>query len=537
MELRYYQREAIDAVVNYWNNGGGNPLVDMATGTGKSVVIGTLVRELIAAYPAVRVLMLTHVKELVAQNMQALLRVYPQASAGIYSAGLGKRDAHHRITFASIQSVYNKAAKLGPRDLVLIDEAHLVPSKGEGMYRTLLDNLRMSVPDLRVAGLTATPFRLGEGRLDDGDGRMFDETVYSYGIAQGISDKYLSLLISPDGLHEIDVSGVAKRGGEFVPDQLEAAADRITIEACREIAERGADRKSWLIFCSGVNHAQHTRDVLRSMGISCEMVTGDTPSGERDSIIRRFKSGQIRALTNANVLTTGFDAPSVDLIAMLRPTLSTSLYIQIVGRGTRLANGKENCLVLDFAGNIRRHGPVDTVVVEKGSKGTGKAEVGDVRAKGCPSCQSLVGLATRTCQHCGHEWTVEEVAKHEAKADKSVSILSTEKIPPLEAKVTSWEFAEHLGPSGAYSLRVTYWCGLNNYREWLHFNSVGSLGQQAQQWWHRHRGRLPYPKSTNEALSRVGELAMPSTLHVREERINSRKSYWRIIKRFFDDAG
>lgn len=148
--LRGYQRETVDAILAYWRTGGRNPLVDLATGTGKSVVIATLVRELLEAYPDMRVLMLVHVKELVEQNARALLRTWPAAPIGINSAGLGRRDIHQRILFASIQSVFRRAERLGPRDLVLIDEAHLTPKAGTGMYRALLDRLRELVPDMRV---------------------------------------------------------------------------------------------------------------------------------------------------------------------------------------------------------------------------------------------------------------------------------------------------------------------------------------------------------------------------------------------------
>lgn len=345
--LRPYQSQAIDAVLDYWGNGGGNPLVAMATGTGKSVVIANLVRELHEINPEIRVLMLVHVKELVAQNVQALIRSYPGAQIGINSAGLGRRDKLQPILFASIQSVHRLGPHdIGQRDIVLIDEAHLVPRSGEGMYLSLLDRLRTASPELRVAGFTATPYRMDSGRLDEGDGRLFDDVAFNYGIARGIKDGFLSPLVSKATAAAMDVSGVARRGGEFVAGALEVAVDQdwITRGAVEEMVSLGESRKSWLAFCAGVKHAEHVRDAVRDRGITCEMVTGDTPAGERDRIIRSFKDGGIRCLTNAMVLTTGFDAPAVDLIAMLRPTLSTGLYVQICGRGTRLADGKENCI-------------------------------------------------------------------------------------------------------------------------------------------------------------------------------------------------
>lgn len=521
IQLRPYQDAAIQSVLSYWQTGGGNPLVDLATGTGKSLVIAKLTQDLLAGFPDMRVLMLVHVRELVRQNYEAILKVWPDAPIGLYSAGLGKRDAHHRITFASIQSVYKKAAQLGRRDLVLIDEAHLVPTAGNGMYRTLLEGLRKFAPDLRVAGFTATPYRLDTGRLDAGTDRIFDQTVYSYGIGEGISDGYLSPLVSKAGLSEIDVSEVQRRGGEFVAGSLEVAADKVTVQAVSELVRFGQDRRSWLAFCSGVKHAESVRNAVRSHGISCEMVSGETPTGDRDRIIRDFKAGRIRCLTNAQVLTTGFDAPAVDLVAMLRPTLSTSLYCQIVGRGTRLAGGKVNCLVLDWAGNIRRHGPVDAVSVLPKSGGagdTGKVTVDSVRAKECPSCQSLSHISAIVCGVCGYEWPREpEKPKHEEVAESQVGILSTEAVPPQMVPVVDWRFERHEKFGSPDSVRVTYVAGLSEFREWLAFEHRGGAQQRACQWWVRHSGASPFPKTVTEAIGRAedGELVMPSTISVK----------------------
>jgi DNA repair protein RadD len=530
--LRPYQQDAITSVTDYWSKGGGNPLVEMATGTGKSMVIAELTHKLMEEYPMMRVLMLVHVRELVSQNFAALLKVWPDASAGIYSAGIGKRDAHHRITFASIQSVFRRADQLGQRDLILIDEAHLVPAKGEGMYRQLLDEIHARSPHARVCGFTATPYRMDTGRLDGGTARLFDETVYVYGIAQGIEDGFLSPLVSKAGLTEIDVSDVQRRGGEFVPAQLEQASDRITAQAAAEICELGKARRSWLVFCAGVKHAFNVRDVMRGLGISCETVTGDTPSGERDSIIRRFKAGEIRCLTNAQVLTTGFDAPNVDLVVMLRPTLSTGLYCQIVGRGTRLAPGKENCLVLDYAGNIRRHGPVDAVGAESKKfnpdSDTGKVSVDSVRAKECPGCQELVAINAFTCKTCGHEWPREEKAKHDAEAEKSVGILSSEKVGPQQIPVVDWRLDRYEKFGMPDSIKVTFIAGISEYREWIAFEHGMGRRQHAMQWWSTHGGQAPYPKSTEEALHRMDELTMPVTISV-----TPNKKYFDIVGRSF----
>lgn len=528
MQLRDYQQNAIDAVFDYWSKGGGNPLIDMATGTGKSVVIANLGKTCLANWSDMRILMLVHVRELVQQNAQALLRAWPQCPLGINSAGLGRRDSHSQVLFASVQSVFRKPELLGPRDLILIDEAHLVPRKGEGMYLQLLEKLREKVPDLRVCGFTATGYRLDSGRLDQGEGRLFDKTVYSYGIAQGVKDGYLSPLIAKGTGSEIDISGVARRGGEFVAGELERAADNASLidAACQEIAERGAERRSWLLFCAGVSHAMNVRDAMRQKGITCETVTSETPTGERDRIFRDFKSGRIRALTGMNVFTTGFDAPSVDLIAMLRPTLSTGLYVQMLGRGTRLCAGKSDCLVLDYSGNVRRHGPVDDIEVSRGKETNGKkkegaTEPGSVRARLCPSCNTYNAMNARFCTECDYEWPV----KHEKKADVTPVMASR---GPAWVPVSDVQLFRHEKQGGRVSLRVEYLCGLQTHREWVCFDHPAHSypRRKADAWWCMFADLsscINAPKSVNDALSRASELKIPIAVTLKRD-----NKYWRV---------
>ena len=534
-QLRPYQSAAINSVLDYWTEGGGNPLVDMATGLGKSVTIADLTQRLLGQYPGMRVLMLVHVRELVAQNAQALLRLWPQAPVGIYSAGLGRRDTSQRIIFASIQSVYRRAKELGAFDLVLIDEAHLVPSAGEGMYRHLLDALREMRPDLRVAGFTATPFRMDTGRLDDGKGRLFDEIVFSYGIGKGIDDGWLSPLVSKQSATEIDVSSVAKRGGEFVTGALEAAADNdiITRAAVSEIITLGAGRRSILTFCAGVKHAHHVRDEFRRQGVHAETITGDTHPGDRSRFIDDFRAGRLRVLTNANVLTTGFDAPGLDMIALLRPTLSPGLLVQMLGRGTRLASGKTDCLILDYTGTIRRLGPVDTLTVDRrpGKKGApDAAKISDIRAKECPTCKSQAALNAQTCAFCGHEWTMDK-ARHDAEAD-DVAILSRDlrNQPPEEIAVVTWMARRHVKAGSPDSLRVTYSAGLMSYPEWVLLCHSGPGRYRAEKWWKAHGGLDPVPDTIDDALVRWPELHQPTFISVRKN-----GKWFNVVSRRFSE--
>jgi DNA repair protein RadD len=404
------------------------------------------------------------------------------------------------------------------------------------MYRHLLDALREMRPDLRVAGFTATPFRMDSGRLDDGKDRLFDEIVFSYGIGKGIDDGWLSPLVSKQSATEIDVSSVAKRGGEFVSGALEAAADNdvITRAAVSEIIALGAGRRSILTFCAGVKHAHHVRDEFRRQGVHAETITGDTHPGDRSRFIDDFRAGRLRVLTNANVLTTGFDAPGLDMIALLRPTLSPGLLVQMLGRGTRLADGKQDCLILDYTGTIRRLGPVDTLTVDRrpGKKGApDAAKISDVRAKECPSCKSLAALNAQTCAFCGHEWTMDK-ARHDAEAD-DVAILSRDlrNQPPEEIAVVTWMARRHVKAGSPDSLRVTYSAGLMSYPEWVLLGHSGPGRYRAEKWWQAHGGLMPVPDSVEEALVRWSELSQPAFIGVKKN-----GKWWNIVSRRFTQS-
>src|SRR5688572_1248556 len=349
--LRPYQRTALRAVYDAFQRGVQNPLVAMPTGSGKAPTLCTFIKEAIEQWPDQRILSLVHIQELVAQNVATMLRIWPDAPVSVYSAGLGSRDLSGQVVMASIQSVYKRAYDLQRVDLIVVDEAHLIPPSGDGMYKRLLADLaKINGGDVPMVGFTATPFRLSSGSLVDGKGAVFDELSHEVGLLELIDGGYLCPPITKATTAQIDTSGVATRGGEFVASQLQAAADRVhlTEAACDECCVQGRDRRSWLVFSTGVDHAFHIRDALRKRGISCETVTGETPPTERRAIVQAHKDGRIRCLTNDSVLTTGYDNPIVDMLAVLRPTQSPGLWVQMVGRGTRLAEGKSDCLVLDF---------------------------------------------------------------------------------------------------------------------------------------------------------------------------------------------
>lgn len=330
MKLRQYQRDSINELYDWMRSHEGHPCMVLPTGAGKSIIIAELCRDALQQWPETRILMLTHQKELIEQNAEKLRAMWPGAPLGIYSASVGRKELDEPITFAGIQSVRTKAGQIGHIDLVIIDECHLVSHKDEGSYRHFIRELTAINEHIRVIGLTATPWRLGHGLITDRPA-IFTDLIEPVSIEQLVYQKYLSPLRSKMTNVKYDLTGVGKRGGEFVESELALAVNTVkyNTQIAAEIAEIGKDRRSWLLFCSGVEHAIQMADQLNSIGIPAAYVTGETPKKKREELLADFKAGKIRAMTNANVLTTGFDAPNIDLIAMLRPTMSPSLYVQM----------------------------------------------------------------------------------------------------------------------------------------------------------------------------------------------------------------
>lgn len=334
MTLRPYQVEAVEAVYHYLRGHDDNPCVVCPTGAGKSLIIARICRDAVVQWNG-RVLILAHVKELLEQARDKLDGVCPDLHVGIYSAGLKRRDTSHPVIIAGIQSIYQKAENLGHFDLVIVDEAHMIPMSGDGMYRRLLGDMRLINPHLRVIGLTATPFRMASGPIcvTPPEG-ILNAICYEIGVRELIRDGYLSPLKSKAGRCKADFQGLHVRGGEFVADEVEKLMDQDSLvhSACREIVDsmRLGGRKACLVFASGVEHGKHVTEIIGQVSkVECGFIDGQTPSLYRDELIRRFRDGDLAYLVNVNVLTTGFDAPNVDCVALLRPTMSPGLYYQM----------------------------------------------------------------------------------------------------------------------------------------------------------------------------------------------------------------
>jgi len=531
MILRDYQEEAIESIYNYFEKFSGNPLVVMPTGSGKSYVIADFCRRVIEPFSDQRIMIITHVKELIEQNYLELCKIWQLAPAGIYSAGLNRRDLTQPIIFAGIQSVHAKAEEFGKFDLILVDEAHLIPSNTNTMYQRFLKDMLSQNEQLKVIGFTATHYRLDSGLLTEGENRIFTDVCYEVSIPRLIDEGYLCNLKTKGGLTKYELGGVKTRGGEYVPADLQAAMNQtsLTEKAVTEIIDYGVStlpkRKSWLIFCAGVQHAQDVCDELITRDIDARTVSGLTPKGERDQIIKDFKNKKFTALTNCDILTTGFNAPATDLLVMLRPTKSTGLYVQIIGRGMRNSSGKENCLILDFAGNIARHGCIDQIKpMSKKKRGEDEQHIN--LAKECPLCHALISIGFRECPDCGYLFPENEIKHDETATD--LNILST----PEWADVTYIQYDVHEKIGKPNSLKVTYYSGMSQYSEWICLEHKGYARTSARNWWREHCNRENTPrvvKTIPEAFEHLHKLKRPCKILIREE-----GKYIRVIKRVFD---
>lgn len=530
LTLRPYQREAVEAVYKYLAEHDDNPCVVTPTASGKSVMIAQIATDAVQQWGG-RVLVLAHVKELLEQNAGKIRALCDGIEIGVYSAGLGSRDTDTPVLVAGIQSVYNKAEKLGKFDLVIVDEAHLIQPDGEGMYRTLLLAMKSINPLVRVIGFTATPFRM-KGGLICRPGNILNKICYEVGIKQMIAQGYLSPLVSRSGRVDADLSKVHLRGGEFIADEAEKAMDndRLTISACAEIVELTKERKSVLIFCTSVRHCRHVAErIAESSGMECAVVTGDTPADERAEIIERFKGHEVpdllgdvkpplKFLCNVNVLTTGFDAPNVDCVVLLRPTNSPGLLIQMVGRGFRLSpeTGKTNCVVLDYGQNILRHGPIDCIRVQDRSSGHGEAP-----AKKCPECYALIHAAYSKCPECGYEFEKKSSSNLTDSAGGESILSGQVTFEEVEVKNVTYEVHKKRGATDAVprTMQVTYDYGFyKSISEWVCPEHSGYARQKFERWWkERAATGCAVPNTAADAvfLANEGALAEPETIRIR----------------------
>jgi len=533
MELRYYQAAAKEAIYNALESDEScNPCAVLPTGSGKTPLLSKICQDVAGKWGG-RVLVLAHVKELLEQAAEKLQHFLPDNMVGIYSAGLNRRDTDKQVICAGIQSVYKRAGELGAFSCIIVDEAHLIPAHDGGMYRTFIESARVVNPRVRVIGLTATPYRMDCGWICDDD-NILTSIAYEVGVRELIARGYLCHIKTRAGKEHPDLAGIPIRGGEYIVPKMAERMSDIVESACVEIVELTRDRHSVLIFASSLEHGRKIQERIAQLScVEVGFVCGDTPAAERAELLARFKRSDIKFIVNMNVLTTGFDAPNVDAVVLMRATLSPGLYYQMVGRGLRVDESKDDCIILDYGENTIRHGAIDMMEIKEKKKGD---EPGEAPAKECPECQAVVFAGVARCPECGFEFPPPEV-KHKSKAGKA-GVLSGE-VTTTEHTIERTRYYIHEkrnNPDAPKTMRVEYEAaGLYStiHKEWVCFSHEGFARQRAENWW-RDRSNLPVPKTTEEAvrLADAGALAKTNKIIWREV---SGEKYGSIIGWDIDD--
>lgn len=406
---RDYQAEAVDAARRALAE---NPktLIISPTASGKSVMIAMICEA--ASRKGNRVLSLCMQGEILDQNETTLNRLNPDISTGIYCAGQGRKDTSADVIFASRDSLGKNPEACGRFDLCIVDEAHLVNPKAKTQYQKIFSALDFKY----VVGLTGTPWRLNGGNIW-GDNGYFDSVAYNICLNLLVDRGYLSKYRYPEARKTIvDASSVEVAStGDYKKDALDAVStpDDI-VRACVDSWESEASaRRCSIFFCTSLDHAKKVTDELVSRGYKTGYLDGTTKKRERAELLADAKAGFYECLVNVGVLTTGVDIPCIDTVIMLRPTKSAALYIQCMGRGLRLFEGKDDCLILDYAGNVERFGTdlgkpiVKDVRVEMNKEHSDEPRDDEKTLKGpkiCPECLTEVGRYDFVCVACGYQF-------------------------------------------------------------------------------------------------------------------------------------
>jgi len=487
------QSKAVACLRDYLKGFRGGVVLEAPTGAGKSIIQAELVKQILDKWPDRNILCLTHVQELIEQNFKAMLAVGVPVEPAIYSAGLKMKNIG-QVTMASIQSIYKKAEILPDIKLIIVDEAHMIPPKGEGMYRTLLDAL----PNARLVGLTATPYRLKGGLLTNGD--MFDHIIgtdiTNMSMMDLIADGKLSPLVSEVTEHNLDLSDLIKHSStDYTEKSLSEMVEHNFENTAAAVANMMAlsnDRKKVLLFATNIKHAQFICDEI---GDQARMVDGKTASKDRSSILAEFKASQFKYLINVGCFTTGFDQKDIDCIVFMRPTASPSLYVQMCGRGMRVHADKTDCLVLDYAGNIERHGPVTNVEPPAAPRESNRENAPAV--KECPECYALLHLSATICSECGHEFPRSVNVERRAS---SHSIMG--KLDIREHQVSGLKATVHSKKNAPDMIRIVWKSGVMPIcDQYLCLNHQGYARQKAVEWFSRWTGRLPSGDLWNDCQS------------------------------------
>jgi DNA repair protein RadD len=517
------------------------PLVAMPTGSGKAFCIAYFASTALKTYNNVRILMLVHTKELVKQNVATLLRMWPQAPVGIFSAGLHKKQTTQPIIFGSVQSVAKSLSLLGKFNIILVDECHRISPADETTYALTIAHFKSLVPSLVVIGYTATAFRAKQGMLTENG--LFTKIVYDLTSKESfnmlVEMGFLCPLFSKSTAFKYDTSKVKITAGDFNQSDLQAAVDTDdqTTAALQEALQIGAEKDHWMVFCAGTDHVDNVSHKLQSWGEAAVGVHSKMSDAQRDEAIAGFLAGKYRMIVSDAILNTGFDAPFVDHLVLLAPTRALNKHIQTLGRGVRpvyvegfdletkegrldaiAASEKPFCRVSDFAGNLARLGPINDPNLPK-KKGTGAPPL-----KICPECGTYNWAAARICEEpsCGYEFPPPEEKETIESRASVVPAMAKSHIEVNWFKVDRVEYELYTRPLSDPSMKVKYYCegvGITELVSIEHHSPT--VRHKAQLWWKaRLSENLAVPSGAVDGMRFVDQLKIPTHIFAQVGRKN-----------------
>lgn len=519
-EPRWYLEEAIEKLFEYYSverkliNGipeRRNALICLPTGTGKSHLIAQFLMRAFQYSASTRAIMATHVKELIKQNRDRMLESWQGAPVGIYSAGLKRSDTLAPIIFGGIQSMAGKFPIFGFRDFLIIDEAHLLAD--EGRYMRFIEELLAKNPFLKIIGLTATPYRMGLGLMTNGN--IFTDIIYNLcnidGFSRLIAEGYLCLVVSKPTDTKLDVSGVDMLQGDYNQKQLGEAVDKSDINS-RVISEYlyyAASRRCGCVFASSIEHAEHLGEVLNNFGEDCVVLHSKQSEVYNEKAMKAWKNGEVKHAVNMNMLTTGVDNPMLDIVADAQPTMSTGKHVQKYGRATRPFAGKLNGLILDFAGNIARLGPINDPLIPR-RKGEGSP--GDAPVRICPSCGVYNHASVRVCINCGLLFDFSPILNSTASTQE---VLRSDQPVVEEFDVSRVIYQAHTSKvSGKGSVKIVYYCGLRTFFDWKTVEGKGFPTKQGRDWFRQVYGEPFDGMKNSDVLNMISYLRPPRRVKV-----------------------
>ena len=549
---RWYQNEAAEAAFkDVISSPDIHPVIAAPTGSGKTPIICKLIEKIFNHNPFGKILVLSHSQSIVEQDHLSLEKYFDGFPIGLYAAGLESRIISS-ITVAQIQSAYRKPDLFKTFTTVIIDEAHAVTTKDTGMYRKFLAKIKAN-----YIGLTATPFRTGHGYIYKGEDALFNKLSYDLTNFENfnrlIDEGFLCNLIPKRTELQYDRKKLTKTvAGDFSQKQSseEFGREEITQQCVLETIHYGKKLKKWLCFAIDIKHAELIKKLFEQKGIPAGVVHSKMEEDFKQ-VVNAHKNGDIKVLVNVDMLTTGYDDPEIDLIAMMRPTKSLIIHVQTMGRGSRVVYApgydldsiqgridairnsiKPACLVLDFAHNTNSLGLVNALSVKQHNKKGGSEAV----TKLCPECDVYNPGAARHCINCGHEFVFKErlkltasttdiiKRKQEAPANKKIEELSG------WVNVSDIQYKRYNSNRGNPDcLMVVYKTGMTQVKDFIPVESTGKAKYFAKHWINfRWNSMEPKPNNLTDLMLNLDKLKKPKQIKVKQI-IKNQKFYNTVV--------